>query len=120
MTHHEERAAPAGRPPQKMVRLAAEPSKHSRTTAHPQRQSLIDSAREASEERDLSGVPGREVEDACEDEGAEHDGREPEEDDDTSDYEASLCGVSFGVGSCSALDAEGTSAAFALDQSQGA
>jgi hypothetical protein len=58
-------------------------------------------------------------EDACEDEGAEHDGREPEEDNDTSDYEASLCGVSFGVGSCSTLDAEGTSAAFALDQSQG-
>lgn len=59
------------------------------------------------------------LEEACEDEGAEHDGREPEEDNDTSDYEASLCGVSFGVGSCSALDAEGTSAAFALDQSQG-
>lgn len=31
-----------------MVRLAAEPSKHSRTTAHPQLQSLIDAAREAS------------------------------------------------------------------------
>ena len=56
---------------------------------------------------------------ACEDEGAEHDGREPEEDDDTSDYEASLCGVSFGVGTCSALDAEGTGAPFALDQFQG-
>lgn len=48
MTHHEERTAPAGRPPQKMVRLAAEPCKHSRTTARPQRQSLIDAAREAS------------------------------------------------------------------------
>ena len=48
MTHHEERTAPAGRPPQKMVRLAAEPCKHSRTTARPQRQSLIDAAREAN------------------------------------------------------------------------
>lgn len=48
MTHHEERAAPAGRPPQKMVRLAAEPSEHSPTTAYPQRQSLAEAAREAS------------------------------------------------------------------------
>lgn len=71
-----------------------------------------------SQERWLQGSSD-DREDACEDEGAEHDGREPEEDNDTSDYEASLCGVSFGVGSCSALDAEGTSAAFALDQSQG-
>jgi len=37
MTRHEERAAPAGRPPQKMVRLAAEPSKHSPQIAWPQR-----------------------------------------------------------------------------------
>lgn len=56
---------------------------------------------------------------ACEDEGAEHDGREPEEDDDKSDYEASLCGISFGVGGCSGEDREGTSAPFTFDQSQG-
>lgn len=37
MAHHEERAAPAGRPPQKMVRLAAEPFKHSPRRARPQR-----------------------------------------------------------------------------------
>ncbi len=48
MTHHEERAAPAGRPPQKMVRLAAEPSEHSPNTAYPQRQGLAEAAREAS------------------------------------------------------------------------
>lgn len=63
--------------------------------------------------------PDDDREEACEDEGAEHDGREPEEDDDKSDYEASLCGVSFGVGTYSALDAEGTGAPFELDQSQG-
>lgn len=39
------------------------------------------------------------LEEVCEDEGAEHDGREPEEDNDTSDYEASECGVGFGTGS---------------------
>lgn len=60
-----------------------------------------------------------EREEACEDEGAEHDGREPEEDDDKSDYEASLCGISFGVGSFSGEDNEGTSAPFTFDQSQG-
>lgn len=48
MTYIKERAAPAGRPPQKMVRLAAEPSEHSHTTFGPQRQSLADAAREAS------------------------------------------------------------------------
>lgn len=58
-------------------------------------------------------------EEACEDEGAEHDGREPEEDNDTSDYEASLCGIGFGVGGSSGEDGEGTSAPFTLDQSQG-
>jgi len=31
-----------------MVRLAAEPSEHSHTTAYPQRQSLAEAAREAS------------------------------------------------------------------------
>jgi hypothetical protein len=58
-------------------------------------------------------------EEVCEDEGAEHDGREPEEDNDTSDYEASLCGITFGVGGPSGGDGEGTSAPFTLDQSQG-
>lgn len=55
---------------------------------------------------------------ACEDEGAEHDGREPEEDNDTSDYEASLCGVRFGTGRSSGLDSEATTAAFVLDQTE--
>lgn len=59
------------------------------------------------------------AEEVCEDEGAEHDGREPEEDNDTSDYEASLCGITFGVGGPSGGDGEGTSAPFTLDQSQG-
>jgi len=74
---------------------------------------------QGSQEGWLQG-PDDDREDVCEDEGAEHDGREPEEDNDTSDYEASLCGVTFGVGACSALDAEGTSAPFVLDQSEGA
>lgn len=56
---------------------------------------------------------------SCEDEGAEHDGREPEEDDDKSDFEASLCGISFGVCGCSGEDREATSAPFTFDQSQG-
>lgn len=58
-------------------------------------------------------------EDACEDEGSEHDGREPEEDNDASDYEASLCGIGFGIGDYTGADKEGTSAPFTLDQSQG-
>jgi len=58
-------------------------------------------------------------EEACEDEGSEHDGREPEEDNDASDYEASLCGIGFGIGDYTGADKEGTSAPFTLDQSQG-
>lgn len=56
----------------------------------------------------LDGDP--DFEEQCEDEGA-FDG-----DNDTSDYEASLCGVRFGCGSPSALDAEGTGPAFLMDQ----
>lgn len=60
--------------------------------------------------------PDDDREEACEDEGAEHDGREPEEDNDTSDLEASLCGVTFGIGAPGRYDHEANTAPFAMDQ----
>lgn len=44
---------------------------------------------------------------------------EPEEDNDTSDLEASLCGVTFGIGSPGGLDQEANTAPFKLDQTPG-
>lgn len=49
-------------------------------------------------------------------EDAEHDGREPEEDLDTSDYEGSLCGITFGAANVCDDDREGTSPPFTMDQ----
>ncbi len=56
----------------------------------------------------LDGDP--DMEPSFEDEGAF------EEDDDTSDFEASMCGVSFGTGGTLGNDREATTAPFTMDQ----
>lgn len=62
----------------------------------------------------LDGDPDFEME--CEDEGAEHDGREPEEDDDQSDREPSLCGVFMPTCGGQGDDLEASGASFTMNQ----
>lgn len=63
----------------------------------------------------LDGDPDFEAQ--CEDEGAQCDDEGGEETDlDQSDYEASLCGITFGFGTGGSTDVEGTGAPFVMDQ----
>lgn len=49
-------------------------------------------------------------------EDLEHDGCEPEEDNDTSDHEASFCGITFGRGEWDGIDREANSPVFVMNQ----
>lgn len=54
----------------------------------------------AAKHAPIGGPEWTDIEEACEDEGAQCDDEGAiEEDNDTSDYEASLCGVTFGTAS---------------------